>query len=337
MADPRSDLEAARGGDHAAFARLTEPFRGELRLHCYRLLGSLSDAEDVVQDTLIRAWQKLDHYEGRGSVRGWLHKIATHASLDVIEARPRRGLPTSSLGAADPNADLPAPITESVWLDPIPDSMVQDSARGPEALYDTRQSVALAFTAALQFLPARQRAILVLRDVLGWSGEEVAELLETTPAAVNGALMRARGTMANTEGAREVSVMALDDPDRALLARYMEAFEHSDPKKLVTMLHQDATMTMPPLPLWLHGRDAIVAFMARNVLREGTRGFFRAIATRANQQPAVATYVLDPAAGIWRGLGIHVLTVRDGKVVAVDAFLDSTLVPRFGLAATLPT
>jgi len=315
------------------FEQLAEPHRRELQVHCYRMLGSLQDAEDLVQETLLRAWQKLDTFEGRASFRAWLYKIATNVCLDALDRRPRRSLPPETHRASDPTAPIKPPITEPIWLEPFPDDLLADESTSPEARYGARESITLAFLTALQILTARQRAVLILRDVLDWRAEEVAKLLELTVPAVNSALHRARVTMAKHYRDSRVDATRTDpgNPEtRALLDQYVRAWENADIDALIALLKQDATFPMPPTPSWYRGRKSIRAFIASTILAGDARGRFRLLPTRANGQPAFGWYQRDES-GVYRAFAIHVLTF-DGKLIAdATTFPNAALFPKFGL------
>ena len=266
-------LEAARGGDEDAFAQLAEPHRGVLHAHCYRMLGSLHDAEDALQETLLRAWRGLASFEGRSSLRSWLYAIATNVCLRAIERRPKRVLPIDYVPAGDPHDGLAEPLVETVWVEPYPDERfgIADGLAGPEARYEQRESVELAFIAALQHLPARQRAVLVLRDVLGFSARETAEVLETTPTGIDSALQRAHKAVDERlpERSQQAVLSSLDDQGlRELVDRYVDAWERADVDAVVAMLTADAAMTMPPIPTWYRGHEAISAFLEAVVLAQ---------------------------------------------------------------------
>ena len=331
-----ADLVAARMGDHATFERLTTPYRRELLVHCYRILGSLEDAEDALQETLLRAWRRLASFEGRAPLRAWLYKIATHTALDAQANRRIRSLPTAVQAAADPYAPLPTPSSEPIWLEPLPDALVPDSSAGPEAIYDARESVSLVFLAALQHLPGRQRAALILRDVLGWQATEVARLLDMSVFAVNSALQRARTTMKSKREAIVSGAVAPagDERTSTLLARYVHAWEAADNALLVALLRDDAVLTMPPQTAWYHGRAAIGAFFATQLFAGQAQGRFRLLPTSANGCPAFGIYMLD-AAGVYRPNSLQVLTIVDDQIAEMHAFLalDDRLFAHFSLAA----
>jgi RNA polymerase sigma-70 factor (ECF subfamily) len=301
------------------------------------MLGSFEDAEDMVQETYLRAWRKLATFEGRASFRAWCYKIATYAALDARDRKHRRALPTSTHTPADPRDPLPPPITEPLWLEPLPDTALSAESASPEALYDVRESVALAFLAGLQHLPGRQRAVLILRDVLAWHADEVAELLDMTVAAVNSALQRARATMRALPGTyrTETSIPAADTRITTLLTQYVQAWEAADVPRLTALLRDDAVLTMPPLPAWYQGRAAIQAFLFGHLFMGDATGRFRLAPTRANGCPAFATYMRD-ADGIYRPGGLQVLTIADGGIAAIHDFLalDDRLFARFALPPT---
>ncbi len=328
-----SHLAAALAGDQHEFSGLTEPYRRELQLHCYRILGSLQDAEDTVQETLLRAWRRLDTFEGRASLRAWLYKIATNACFDALDKRPRRVLPTAHSPAADPQQPFAPPITEPIWLEPYPDDLIAEPEAEPEARYSLRESVSLAFLAALQGLPPRQRAVLILCDVLDWRAGETAALLEITVSAVNSALHRARVTMRQRYQSGGENIMTLGPPAadlQPLLDRYVQVWEAADIDGLVNLLRQDATLSMPPLPDWYAGRDAIVAAAQTKIFAGDARGRWRMRPVRANRQAACAVYQRDEA-GMYHAFGISVLTIAQGQVSDIVTFLDPALFPRFDL------
>ena len=339
MRDEQQLLAAACSGDEDAFARLVAPYRVELRAHCYRMLGSLADAEDALQETLLRAWRGLDRFEGRSSLRSWLYTIATNASLRIVERRPKRVLPVDYGPAADPHADLAVPLTESVWLEPYPDAELglESELLGPDARYEQRESIELAFTVALQHLPSRQRAVLILRDVLGFSARETAAALGTTPVSVDSALQRAHKTMARCAPARsqQLTVRRLGDRElRALVQRFADAWEQHDVDGLVALLADDAHMTMPPQPSWYEGRDAIATFLGRFPLAPDRR--FRLRPSSANAQPALAAYWWSDRLAAYEAESILVLTLRDDRIAEITAFRTPEVFPRFGLPEQLP-
>jgi RNA polymerase sigma-70 factor (ECF subfamily) len=340
VSDERALLEAARAGDQDAFAQLVEPYRAQLRAHCYRMLGSLPDADDALQETLLRAWRGLTRFEGRSSLRSWLYTIATNAGLREIERRPGRVLPVDYSPAADPHDTPAGPLTESVWLEPYPDAELglDSELLGPDARYEQRESIELAFTAALQHLPARQRAVLILRDVLGFSARETAEALETTPVSVDSALQRAHRAIDERLPARtqQATLQALGDRElRELVTRFADAWERHDVDTVVAMLADDARMTMPPQPSWYLGREAIAAFLRRWPLSPEKR--FRLVPTSANGQPALAGYIWDEQTTSFEAESILVLTLSDDGIEEITAFRTPEVFPFFGLPDRLPT
>ena len=319
------------------FQRFAEPHRRELQVHCYRMLGSLQDAEDLVQETFLRAWQKLDTFEGRASFRAWLYKIATNVCLDALARRPRRALPTTTHRPADPDLPPPSPILEPIWLEPFPDDWLAADAASPEARYGVRESITLAFLAALQILPARQRAVLILRDVLDWRAEEVAKLLELSVPAVNSALHRAQVTMAKHYRARGLDSLRADPGNpksRALLAQYVYAWENADIDALIALLKNDATFPMPPSPGWYRGRAAIRKFLLATILAGDARGRWRLLPARANAQPSLAYYKREEG-GIYRAFAIQVLTIDGNEIADLTTFPLAALFPKFGLPLEL--
>ncbi len=328
-----TQLTAARAGDQREFSGLTEPYRRELQLHCYRILGSLQDAEDMVQETLLRAWRRLDTFEGRASLRAWLYKIATNACFDALDKRPRRVLPTVQFPPADPQQPFAPPITEPIWLEPYPDDLIAEPETGPEARYSLHESVSLAFLAALQSLPPRQRAVLILCDVLDWQASEAAELLGITISAVSSALHRARVTMKKNYHARGRDALSLASSDNALrplLDRYVQVWESADIDGLVSLLREDATLSMPPLPTWYAGREAILAAAQTMIFTGEARGRWLMRPVRANRQPACAVYQRDEA-GVYHAFGISVLTIEQDRVVDIITFIDPALFQHFNL------
>src|SRR5947207_12299916 len=277
-------LADARTGDEAAFGRLVEPYRSELHAHCYRMLGSVHDAEDSLQDAMLRAWRGLKSFEGRSSLRSWLYTIATNTCLNAIAKRPKRVLPVDYAPATDPHAGPGEPVVESVWVEPYPDEMlgIEDGYAAPEARYEQRESIELAFVAALQHLPPNQRAVLILREVLGFSAKEVADTLETTVASVNSALQRARAAVDERipEQSQQATLRTLgDDEVRELVERYVDAWQRNDVEAFASMLAEDATFAMPPLASWYQGREGIATWAAGWPLSGAWR--WRTVITRA--------------------------------------------------------
>jgi RNA polymerase sigma-70 factor, ECF subfamily len=319
----------------AEFARLTDPFRAELLAHCYRMLGSVHDAEDQVQETLLRAWRSFGQFEGRSSLRTWLYRIATNACLRAIETRGRRPLP-SGLGAPGehPEGPLAAATPEVPWLQPIPDALLRPESADPAAVTASRTNVRLAFIAALQYLPPRQRAVLILRDVLGWRAAEVAELLGTTTTATNSALQRARTQLEQAAPDQDEIREPADPGDLALLNRYAAAFQNADIAALTELLHDDAVLEMPPMPAWFAGREHVGLFLRTHLLRQ--TGEFTMIPTAANGQPALAAYRRGRD-GVYRANGIEMLTFTGSRIARIVVFLDPGLFASFGLAQELPS
>ena len=328
-------LDRARAGDERAFADLTSPFRRELQVHCYRILGSLQDAEDALQETLLAAWLGLDGYEQRASMRTWLYRIATNRCLNSLRGGERR----APMQAAFGNAPIPEPTRESeiLWLEPIPDVLLEglpDSAPGPEATYAASESISLAFITVLQTLPPRQRAALILRDVMGFHAAEVAEMLETTEESVTSALKRARATIAGDPELRQTPPPAPDSPEeRELLRRLTIAYETADVDALVALLTEDVWMRMPPAPLEYQGRELARRFMAIVAFRPGRH--FRVLPTRANGQPAFGLYAPDEASGVYRAHSVLVFTLSGEAISAITRF-ETSLLAHFGLPRILP-
>ncbi len=327
-------LQSAGAGNEDAFAQLVEPYRAELHAHCYRMLGSVHDAEDALQEALLRAWRGVARFEGRSSLRSWLYTIATNACLRAIERRPDRVLPVDYGPPADPHDELADRLTEPIWIEPYPDTA--DALAAPAARYEARESVELAFIAALQHLPARQRAVLILRDVLGFSAREVADTLDTTPVSVDSALQRAHRSVEQRLPARsqQATLRALGDERLSeLVGGYVDAWERGDVDALVAMLTQDASITMPPIPTWYRGRDAARSFLAGRVL--GSDRPRRLLPVTANGQPAFGQYRWDASQRRLLAYGITVLTLNGDKIQEITAFLDAEPFERFGLPAQL--
>ena len=316
------------------FARLTDAFRPELLAHCYRMLGSVHDAEDQVQETLVRAWHSYGDFEGRASVRTWLYRIATNACLRALENRDRRPLPTGLGGPEDSLDARPvAGRSDIAWLQPIPDALIGPQSDDPAIAITSRASTRLALIAALQYLPARQRAVLLLRDVLGWRASEVADLLGTTSAAVNSTLQRARAQLQEASPAEEDVYEPTDAEQRSLLDRYASAFQNADVAALMDLLRADAVFEMPPQPIWFAGRDRIGRFLAAWVLREP--GLFRMIPTLSNGQPALAGYARGTD-GLYHAHGVQVLTFLESSIAHIVSFNDPALLATFQMPLVLP-
>jgi RNA polymerase sigma-70 factor (ECF subfamily) len=335
MPDNDARVAAARGGDERAFRALVDDRRREVVVHCYRILGSWHDAEDAVQEALLRAWKALPGFDGRASFRNWLYKIATNVCLTRLEARPARTLGRTE-PPSDPRAPLPEPLDDSHWIEPAPDAALAPGVgpADPEARYTARETVSLAFLAALQLLPPKQRAVLILRDVMGWEASEVAELLETTVVSANSALQRARESLENryrpTTEARE----PIAEEHRSLLRRYLDAWEQGDAAALVSLLRFDATVTMPPFPTLFVGRENVRIFVETALFVGGAAGRYRMLATTANGLPAAACYRRG-ADGIHRADGIHTIWVEGNEIARLVAFLDPSLQKAFGLGETI--
>ncbi|MEV8376406.1 sigma-70 family RNA polymerase sigma factor [Kribbella sp. NPDC056861] len=318
------------------FAEQTERFRHELRVHCYRMLGSYDDAEDLVQETFLRAWRKRDDFEGRSSFRAWLYKIATNACIDDVR-RPQRVLPHQLEPASWPTGEAIA-RDDLPWLQPFPDVLL-DRAQEPDAEVVRRETIELAFLIAIQHLPARQRAVLIFRDVLGWSAKETADLLGSSVASVNSALQRARPVLREHLPARRTEWAPTGDPtaeEQALLAKYLDAFERADPAGLAALMHEDIRITMPPYPFWFSGRANAERIMAANLAPDGdaNRGDWRFLVIGVNRQPALAAYLKVPGDTRYRPFGFDVFRIEDGRIAELTAF-ELTDFERYGLPAHL--
>ena len=329
-----STLSRARLGDDDAFRALTDPFRRELHVHCYRILGSIHDAEDMVQETLLAAWRGLEQYEERDSLRAWLYRIATNRCLNALRDSRRRPREAPRLPFEVPE---PTRRGEPLWLEPYPDALLEglaETAPGPEARYETKEAVTLAFVAALQHLPPRQRAVLVLRDVLGFHAAEVAEMLESSEVSVNSALQRARAALETRLPAdRERPPLTGSPRERELAARFAEAVQSGDVDGMVSLLTDDALLTMPPLPLEYQGHEAIAGFLSHREKARGTP--LRVVPTRANTQPAFGCYTPDAQTGIASPAGLFVLTLEGGAAGAMTWFADTALFEHFELPRTV--
>jgi RNA polymerase sigma-70 factor (TIGR02960 family) len=329
-------MARALAGDEAAFGELTDPYRRELQLHCYRILGSIQDAEDMIQETLFAAWRGLEQFEGRSSLRAWLYRIATNRSLNALRDSGRRPQEVSV------RTDLPRPtrLTEPSFLEPYPDALlesVSEELPGPEARYEIKESIALAFVAGLQRLPPRQRAVLLLRDVLGFHTDEIAEMLETSGASVSSALQRARAALepALPPASRDRVALPRSEQEREVVGAFAEAFANDDVDGVVALLTEQAKVTMPPEPLQYEGPEAIRAFLLNRIPRRRPPGTVRLVATRANGQPAFAYYLKDPQCDIARCNGLFVLTIEGDRIAAITRFGDTGILPHFGLPRTL--
>ena len=338
-------LASARNGDAVQFSELSEPYRRELQVHCYRILGSFHEAEDLVQETFLRAWRRLGTFEERSSFRAWLYKIATNACLDFLDQkRSRRLLPFHVSAAAEPNSSILPPGADIAWLEPFPDEWLSDpSAANPEARYTASESVSLSFLTALQVLPPRQRAVLILRDVLDFSASETAEVLGISVSSANSALHRARTTLAGRyHGKRpeETATPLADERTQSLLDHFLRAWENADVEGLVALLKEDAILAMPPSPSWYAGRQAIGRFLATTVFGDDgmfggkAAGRWRLIPTRANASPAFAIYQRTGESE-FQAFGIHVLEDQDARLTQIISFIDPSLLQRFGLPPVL--
>ncbi len=328
-------LDRARAGDEQAFAELTAPYRRELQVHCYRILGSLQDAEDALQETLLAAWRGLDGYAQRASLRTWLYRIATNRCLNSLRATSRR----APMGAEFGDLPVPEPTRETdiVWLEPYPDVLLEglpDAAPGPEARYAAHEAISLAFITVLQTLPPRQRAVLILRDVMGFHAAEVAEMLDSSQESVTSALKRARATLAEDPELHHSPPPTPDSPEeRELMRRLTIAYETADVDALVALLTEDVWMRMPPMPLEYRGRELGGQFMSVVAFRPGRE--FRMLPTRSNGQPALGMYVRDETSGVFHAYGMIVFTLAGNAVSAITRF-DNSVLGHFGLPRTLP-
>jgi RNA polymerase sigma-70 factor (ECF subfamily) len=327
----------AMSADERTFSEQLEPHRRALHAHCYRMLASVQDAEDAVQETLLRAWRGLDEFEGRSALRSWLYTIATNVCLRMIERRPARVLPIDYGPPSDPHGPLGPPLVESTWIDPYPDAALHsdDALAGPAARYEAREAVELAFIAALQHLPARQRAVLILRDVLGFSGAEVAAALETTAASVYSLLQRAHATLDDRlpDRTQQATLRSLGDEQLTVVVnRFVDAWARADVDALADMLTETATLAMPPTASWFRGRDTIANFL-RGTALDGTRGW-RLLPTTANGQVAMVAYLREPSGG-YRPYGVTVLTLAGDAIAEINTFRDPSAPARFGLPPRL--
>jgi RNA polymerase sigma-70 factor (ECF subfamily) len=330
-------LDLARTGDGRAYEELVGPHRSAVHAHCYRMLGSLEDADDALQEALIRAWRGIGRFERRSAFRTWLYKIATNSCLQLLARRPRRRLPSGHGPSVAPHTAPGEPLSESMWIEPYPDESLEldDRMAAPAARYEQRESVELAFVATLQHLPPRQRALLLLREVLNFSAREVAELLDTTVPSVNSALQRARYTATERipEQSQQATLRSLgDERARQLVDAYVDAFERADIEGLVELLTEDVAWTMPPLRTWYHGLDAVIPLLVEYPLSES----WRHLSAHANGQLAVGCYLWDAEEGLYAAAVIDVLTLRGDRIAEVTGFITPRLFARFGLPDTLP-
>jgi RNA polymerase sigma-70 factor (ECF subfamily) len=329
-------MAVIRADDEPAFLALAERYRRQLHVHCYRMVGSLEDAEDLVQETILRAWRKRASFEGRSSLRAWLYRIATNACLDFLERRPARVLPPDVVPASDPSHELPAPA-EFPWLDPYPDRLLEPAASSdeePEAVVVHKETIELAFMAAIQHLPPRRRAVLILRDVLGWSAKETAAVLAMSVASVNSSVQRARSTLRANLPPRRLDWAPSGEPsasERALLDRYMHAHENGDMDSMARLLREDARVSAAPLPLWFDGREAFLA----SARRSAGAGRFRFLPTSANRQLAAGSYVRESGESSYRPLAIDVLRIEGDQVAEITTFLRPDLFAAFGLPSEI--
>jgi RNA polymerase sigma-70 factor (ECF subfamily) len=327
-------ITRARARDDDAFRELTEPYRRELQVHCYRMLGSFQDAEDVLQDTLLSAWQSLPSFEGRSSIRTWLFRIATNRCLDVLRAAKRR--PAVEWGVPEVEPPEPTRLGEIVWLEPYPDTLLEGALSaplGPAARYEQTEAISLAFVTALQVLPARQRAVLILRDVLGYHASEVADMLDSSVESVTSALKRARATLQrrmSPAGEREPPPAANSPAEQALVAQFVRAYESGDIEAIVTLLTEDVYVSMPPIPLEYEGRDVVARFF-KSLLHNRR---YALLPTRANGQVAFGAYLRAPTGATRHGAGLLVLTLSGDRIRAVTRF-DNNALEWFGLPRSL--
>ena len=328
-------ITRARAGDSEAFRELSEPHRRELLAHCYRMLGSLQDAEDALQETLLAAWQGIGRFEGRASIRTWLYRIATNQCLNALRSTRRRPAKEWDVPKVEPPE--PTQLGEVVWLEPYPDAFLEGAIGvplGPEARYQQTEAISLAFVTALQLLPARQRAVLILSEVLGYQAGEVAEMLDATVESVNSALKRARATLQRRRhlaADREPAPSPQSPSEEAILAKFVSAWESADVDALVALLTDDVFVSMPPMPFEYEGRELVARFCA-SLFSAGRR--FDLVPTRANGQPAFGAYLRAPT-GIRHGIGLYVLTLTGDRISAMTRF-DNSLLPKFGLPRSLP-
>ncbi|TQM03037.1 sigma-70 family RNA polymerase sigma factor [Pseudonocardia kunmingensis] len=336
-ADPADDLVRARAGDDAAFTRLVEPLRRELHAHCYGMLGSAHDADDALQDALLKAWKGLGGFQGRSSLRSWLYSVTTNTCLDAVRRRGTRALPVDLGPSSERTVADAAPRTDVAWLGPYPDGTLGAGPLAPDARYEQREAVELAFVAACQHLPGNQRAALLLFEVLGFSAAEIAEIMRTSRASVNSALQRARAVVAERvpDRTQQQTLRELDDDRlREVVTGFSTALERGDADALVALLTEDVTWSMPPLPQWYRGLGPVTDFAVRVPLTGC--GSWRHIETSANGQPAVACYLRGDGSDVHRAWSINVLTLRGARIAEITSFIGQEHFPAFGLPAELP-
>ena len=337
IVDEGPDLARARGGDDAAFTRIVEPLRRELHAHCYRMLGSTHDADDALQEAMLRAWRGVARFEGRSSLRSWLYTVVTRTCLDTVEGRATRALPVDLGPSSDRAVIGDSPLGDVAWLGPYPEVGLGYGPASPDARYEQREAVELAFVAAVAHLPGNQRAALLLFEVLGFSAAEIATMMDTSTASVNSALQRARRIVAEKVPSRtqQQTLRQIGDGRlREIVAGYSAALERGDADALVALLTEDVTWSMPPLPHWYHGLEAVTDFAVRIPLTGC--GSWRHIPTSANGQPAVGCYLWNDDAGAHLGWSINVLTLRGESIAEITSFIGPENIARFELPASLP-
>lgn len=320
--------------DQPEFGALVERYRREIQAHCYRLMGSVHDAEDMAQETFLRAWHRRETYEGRASLRAWLYRIATNVCLDALRKRPKRFVPSTREAVSTLAEPIPPEVREPIWLEPYPDDLLFSDWHNPEEQVSARENISLAFIAALHLLPPRQRAVLILRDVLDWQASEVAALMDTSIAAVKSSLHRARSTLTEHRY-RPEDDRALDAERQARLDDYLRAWEAADIEMLVRLLNDDATFSMPPIPSWYRGRETIRGLVLKTVFGGQAQGRWRLLTTCANRQPAFGLYRQAEDHGLYTAYGIQVLTFQHGLIADITTFRTPALFPYFKLPPTL--
>ncbi|HEX9840919.1 MAG TPA: sigma-70 family RNA polymerase sigma factor [Anaerolineales bacterium] len=324
--------------DRQGFGSLAESHRRELRAHCYRMLGSVQEAEEMVQETFLRAWSRRETYEGRSTFRAWLYKIATNLCIDTLRQRPRRGLPITREGVSTLEQPIRASINEPIWLEPYPDDLPAPEESNPEARYSKNESIRLAFIASLHLLPPRQRAVLILRDVLDWQANEVAEALEQTVPSVKSALHRARSTLAKyqpTLHSESISTSVTNQAFSKQLDRYIQAWEAADVDALLSLLRDDSTFSMPPIPSWYQGLENIGGLVRKTIFSGHASGRWRLLPTRANAQPGFGLYKLNEGTKDYGGYGVQTITFDGDQITDITTFRNPALLALFKLPSTL--